>query len=128
MQGVCIECSLCRDRAGTVHRVFFCCCMDRAGTVHRPCIDCPELNDQLAHVSPFHSFYRANCLTASLLMLSTPVKAAASSSTQAIQLLLLCCVSDFIYLTGYLTGYLTDYSVKWSCAAPFYRIVITAAL
>ena len=48
MQGVCIECSLCSDRAGTVHRVFFCCCMDRAGTVHRPCIDCPELNDQLA--------------------------------------------------------------------------------
>ena len=28
----------------TVHGVFFCCCMDRAGT----CIDCPELNDQLA--------------------------------------------------------------------------------
>ena len=27
--------SLCRDRAGTVHGVFFCCCMDRAGTVHR---------------------------------------------------------------------------------------------
>ena len=37
----------CRDRAGTVHRVFFCCCMDRAGTVQGPCIDCPELNDQL---------------------------------------------------------------------------------
>ena len=35
VQGVCIKCSLCRDRAGTVHGVFFCCCMDRAGTVHR---------------------------------------------------------------------------------------------
>ena len=35
VQEVCIKCSLCRDRAGTVHGVFFCCCTDRAGTVHR---------------------------------------------------------------------------------------------
>ena len=69
---------LCRDRAGTVHRPRReCAGTDRAGTVHQvfivhcagtvqgpcmdsawsvllllqgPCIDCPELNDQLTNI------------------------------------------------------------------------------
>ena len=35
VQGVCIKCSLCRDRAGTVQGV----CMDRAGRVQGVCRD-----------------------------------------------------------------------------------------
>ena len=48
VQGVCIKCSLCRDRAWTVQGPCMECSFVVAWTVQGPCIDCPELNDQLA--------------------------------------------------------------------------------